>query len=144
MSCHTLDCSRISRINVLKSFYFFILGKTWSVLLNQKWTSIYRKTTSWMTTSPVSWHHSLFAPPRGGSLVTGQLLSVCFCLRLCCATLQTGPPSLRQPRQAAQVCGENGRVVSINVHGPPQGESVHQQVQPLWGVLVRFWADVVG
>lgn len=39
---------------------------------------------------------------------------------------QTGPSSL---------CGEPSRVVSINVHRLPQGESFYIQVQPLWWAL---------
>lgn len=92
-----------------------------------------------MTTSPVSWHHFLFAPSQRGSSVIWQLLSVCFALRLCCVTLQTGPSSPRQQHQAIQVCGEHNRVVSINVHRLPQGESFYRQVQPLrWAFKEDF------
>lgn len=97
-----------------------------------------------MTTSPGSWHHFLFAPSQRGSWVIWQLLGVCFSLRLCCATLQAGPSCLWQQRQAVQVCGEHSRVVSITVHGLPQGESFYRQLQSLWwGFGMRFWANVV-
>lgn len=53
--------------------------------------------------------------------------------------LQTGPSSLWQQCQAVQVCGEHSRVVSINVHGLPQGESFYRQVQPpKWALKLNF------